>query len=165
MGQTAGQAKQLWRDLKLRHFLLLVHPNKLSWQFAQSAYAVVYSLHQVAHFTAGLHILKPCPSASSQTRPSAQQGYSYPSEESQTNHSSPVQALLLSDGLPVGLVVGLSVVLVEGSGVTGLGDTGADVTGADETGADEGAGVTGDEVANVVVAVAPVLDQTKNNLV
>ena len=78
--------------------------------------------------------------------------------------------MLLSDGLPVGLVVGLSVVLVEGSGVTGLGDTGADVTGADEagadeTGADEGAGVTGDEVANVVVTVAPVLDQMKNNLV
>ena len=44
-----------------------------------------------------------------------------------------------------------------GADVTGADETGADETGAVLTGADEGAEVTGDEVANVVVTVAPVL--------
>ena len=44
-----------------------------------------------------------------------------------------------------------------GADVTGADVMGADVTGADVTGAEEGAEVTGDEVANVVVTVAPVL--------
>ena len=44
-----------------------------------------------------------------------------------------------------------------GAAVMGADVTGADETGAGVTGADEGAEVTGDEVANVVVTVAPVL--------